>query len=611
MYVKRIQLSNYGPIEQLDISFPFSDATPQPILLVGENGSGKTILLSHVINGLMTAKDLTYPDTPEVTEGKVYKVRSPTYIRLGSQHYFGRVDFENGHYMSELHLKGRRDSYEKMPTELEDIPVQALWEKAKPHEYSVLDNSFSLSDERRESVKEMIRQRCLLYFPSDRFEEPAWLNEFHLTDKPHRTHTPLYERQTARQVLATSPLMDNQDWLYDVITDRSIYDLQTQTVLISTEEPGKSTHVRLFQGFSGASTNAFNQALELLRVVVQDPQARFVLGPRPWRTMSIYSGEVKRVPNIFQLSSGESSLLNLGLSILRDADLSDVKPIQASDIGGVVVIDEVDLHLHTVHQHEVLPGLLKMFPKVQFIMTTHSPMFVLGMQSEFGKDGFSLYRLPEGVQVNPEEFTEFGRAYSAFKQSRAFGRDMREAIRESAKSVVVVEGKTDKAYIKKATELLGKKQVIQDLEIMDGGGASKLKTLWGSLEKLPKPIFDKSVLVLFDCDAQKPASDKGTWHRRTIPLQRGNPIKKGIENLVGTSILERAIAEKPAFIDIRGEHKVTVRGQEEIVPAEWSVNRNEKTNLCQWICENSTAEDFTGFEAVLELIDELMNREEQ
>jgi len=319
---------------------------------------------------------------------------------------------------------------------------------------------------------------------------------------------------------------------------------------------------------------------------------------------------MEKVPNVFQLSSGESSLLNLGLSILRDSEMSDSDPVRVSDIRGIVVIDEVDLHLHVIHQHEVLPSLLRMFPKVQFIVTTHSPMFVLGMQREFGDDGFSLYRLPEGVSVSPEEFTEFGRAYSAFKRSRTFSQDMQSAIREAAKPVIVVEGKTDKAYVAKAAELLGKSHILSTLEIMDGGGAPNLKALWNSLQKLPQSIIDKHVLVLFDCDEQKPAADKGLFFRRTIPFQRDNPIKKGIENLFGLGILERAIGDKPAFIDIRGEHKDTVRGAEVIAPAEWSVNEHEKMNLCRWICENGMAEDFSGFKVILELIDTLLTTEE-
>ena len=57
MYVKRIQLLNYGPIDHIDLELPFDEERPKPVLLIGENGSGKSILLSHIVNGLISAKD--------------------------------------------------------------------------------------------------------------------------------------------------------------------------------------------------------------------------------------------------------------------------------------------------------------------------------------------------------------------------------------------------------------------------------------------------------------------------------------------------------------------------------------------------------------------------
>ena len=56
MYAKRIQLTNYGPIDRLDIPCPFDGDKPKPIVLVGENGSGKSILLSHIVNGLLVRR---------------------------------------------------------------------------------------------------------------------------------------------------------------------------------------------------------------------------------------------------------------------------------------------------------------------------------------------------------------------------------------------------------------------------------------------------------------------------------------------------------------------------------------------------------------------------
>ena len=61
MYVKRLRVSNYGPITHLDITLPFSGPVPKPVVLVGENGAGKSILLSHIVNGLITASPRSIP----------------------------------------------------------------------------------------------------------------------------------------------------------------------------------------------------------------------------------------------------------------------------------------------------------------------------------------------------------------------------------------------------------------------------------------------------------------------------------------------------------------------------------------------------------------------
>lgn len=56
--------------------------------------------------------------------------------------------------------------------------------------------------------------------------------------------------------------------------------------------------------------------------------------------------------------------------------------IKAHDLNGIVIIDELDLHLHPDWQYK-LPGLLsKVFPKIQFIASTHSPIPLLGAPTE-------------------------------------------------------------------------------------------------------------------------------------------------------------------------------------------------------------------------------------
>ena len=210
----------------------------------------------------------------------------------------------------------------------------------------------------------------------------------------------------------------------------------------------------LFEGYAGSSTNIYEIALQIVRAILGNVDVDFKLGNRNNRVLSLVSQRELLVPNVFQLSSGETSLLNLFLSILRDFEWSGARFSTTEEIRGIVVVDEIDLHLHAIHQHEVVPSLIKMFPKVQFIVTTHSPLFVLGMQKAFGEDGFALYRLPQGQQISPEEFSEFGDAYKAFAETQTFSVDVQAAIGKSQKPIVFVEGITDKRYIEKAANSL-------------------------------------------------------------------------------------------------------------------------------------------------------------
>ena len=51
-------------------------------------------------------------------------------------------------------------------------------------------------------------------------------------------------------------------------------------------------------------------------------------------------------------------------------------------IPGIVLIDEIDLHLHPAWQHRILSDLKEIFPKVQFIVTTHAPAVISSVKGE-------------------------------------------------------------------------------------------------------------------------------------------------------------------------------------------------------------------------------------
>lgn len=49
---------------------------------------------------------------------------------------------------------------------------------------------------------------------------------------------------------------------------------------------------------------------------------------------------------------------------------------------GIVLIDEIDLHLHPSWQKRILKDLMDIFPKVQFIVSTHAPEVINSVKSE-------------------------------------------------------------------------------------------------------------------------------------------------------------------------------------------------------------------------------------
>ena len=605
MYTKNIHLVNYGPIDNLDITFPFEGEIPKPVLLVGENGSGKSILLSHIVNGLVSAKDIVYPETPEMETNKVYKLRSSSYVRSRADYYFSRVEFEDSQFVTEMRSRRQKQEYGAMPPGLSDPHILDAWNKMKPEENDYIDSNFSLGNKGK--LGQLFAKNCVLYFPHNRFEEPAWLNEENLKAQAQYMDLRRVQGYTDRKLIEYSPLHDNQNWLFELIYDRVSFEMQTRRFPVTFGNANKPVLVTDFRGYSGQASNAYDVALRIVRTIMKRHDVRFGIGKRHNRVVAIMSdsGSESRelVPNIFQLSSGETSLLNLFLSILRDFDLSGTPFFQASDVRGIVLVDEIDLHLHTVHQHEVLPELIRMFPNVQFVVTTHSPLFVLGMQRVFGEDGFALYRLPQGHRISPEEFSEFWDAYRAFTETVKFSNDMHAAVEGAQKPIVYVEGSTGQRYIHRAAQLLDKEDILERLEVEDGGGTGDLKKIWKAW--LPDLVPQK-VVLLFDGEEQLGPDEKGNLLRRTIPLQSNNPIQKGIENLFSKETLQRARQHKPAFIDIDPERTRTVRGEPQIIPEEWTVNSDEKTNLCDWLCENGTREDFQCFEVIFQLLNDLL-----
>ncbi|SFV61396.1 SMC domain protein [hydrothermal vent metagenome] len=83
-----------------------------------------------------------------------------------------------------------------------------------------------------------------------------------------------------------------------------------------------------------------------------------------------------------QLSAGYKGVITIICDLI--ARLYEKQPyiVEVKDFRGVVLIDEVELHLHPKWKYNFMKKLRETFPLIQFIVTTHSPTVILGASKE-------------------------------------------------------------------------------------------------------------------------------------------------------------------------------------------------------------------------------------
>ncbi len=80
---------------------------------------------------------------------------------------------------------------------------------------------------------------------------------------------------------------------------------------------------------------------------------------------------------LYELSTGYKAVLSMIMELAyRSTLLNPDLPVDSVEQDGIVVIDEIDAHLHPKWQWRVVDALVKCFPKVQFIIATHSPIVI-------------------------------------------------------------------------------------------------------------------------------------------------------------------------------------------------------------------------------------------
>lgn len=500
MYINNIFIENMGAIEKLQLTSSQlikADKNPKTLILVGKNGTGKTTLLSSIVDSLYELSNSAFSDIlPKNGNGyRYFRISGASNMRVGSSYAFAYIEYKNtdNHSYEYIEKNGQ-------------ISSSFLREKTQNLlriNISDGDGNFKEITNTAENseFKKDFSSNSYCYFPSDRYELPYWLNRETIKQSEQFVDIKRFSNKLDREILVRRSIDDIKQWILDVFLD-SRADLVFQGQNVSTKI--STNTLRLLKQ---SIENIENIISKIVQTDISIDLNFRGQGHSRIKLVERGSGKIFS-PTLDNLSAGQSTLLGIFATIIKYSDRLEInKSIHLNEIEGIVIIDEVDLHLHIELQYQVLPQLIQLFPKVQFIITTHSPFLLAGISHNFSLDDYVMVNMPDGVLIErADDFEEFTKAYSLFQDITNAHKEelniLKEEILRSTKPLIITEGKTDWKHLVAAFEQLGDEYAELDIEFLKYSdelkmGSSALKTMLENLKKVPQ---SRKIIGIFDRD---------------------------------------------------------------------------------------------------------------
>ena len=320
MKLERVEIENYRAIEKLDLPLH-----PGLTVLHGDNAHGKTSVLSAIATGLGSIPTIL----PDVSGIGIRKTD-----RRGLRQLWVALTAINGVQWSRQMGGPRRRAANQDLKQAMDAIVNADREESKPLDLPIV-----------------------AFYDTDRavFDQPQRRRGF-------KTEFPRYAALQGA-LAARTDFRDFFKWFY-----------------AKENEELRLQKERLDFRYQLKDLNAVRTAIESMVPGVSNPRVelrplRFVVSIKP------EDGKPEEL-SIDQLSGGYRIMLALAADLARrmaqgNPHLDD--PLQS---GAIVLIDEIELHLHPSWQQRILIDLARTFPNAQFIVSTHSPQVLTTVKPE-------------------------------------------------------------------------------------------------------------------------------------------------------------------------------------------------------------------------------------
>lgn len=325
MRVDFIELINFRNIQKQKITFENKNF----VALIGDNGSGKTTILEGITKGFVPVLRTINAEAMKECDLANKDIRSGTNsvgvtlgITLDDEKY---IWTNRRRFSSQQPFENIGNKKEENVKELKDLKTKYL-----------------------QCVEER-KLPLVLYYGTDRIirEVPqrGHIKEFKVTD-------------------AVRNCFDNVNYF------RDFYDW------FKTEEDIELRGLRKNPNYKNPKLNCVRTALD--RMIKGYYNLRIELAPSRMVMTNLEGVDLQ----IDQLSGGYKAVLSVIADIAKRLSMANPDSLNPLEEEAIILIDELDLHLHPKWQKEIVDDLKRTFPNCQFIVSTHSPFIIQSLDAE-------------------------------------------------------------------------------------------------------------------------------------------------------------------------------------------------------------------------------------